>query len=128
MFNIPFTIQSDNNLDYADLLPQIPQQMVARVSVKLEPLQEDEEKLIQRICSASETASAPILHGISAIGELLALSATDVSQETISNIGWLINSLGNEAAALSNLKTESEHLLKQNRKVKLAHFDGGMTS
>lgn len=126
--NIPFTIQSDKNLDFADLLPQIPQQMSAKVSVRMEALQEEEEQLIQRICTASESASAPILHGISAIGELLAHSATEVSQDTISNIGWLINSLGNEATALSNLKTESEYLLRQNRKIKLAHFDGGLSS
>ena len=99
--NIPFTIKSDKNLDFADLLPKIPRQMAAKVSVQMQSLQVDEEQILQRICLASESASAPILHGISAIGELLAHSATEVSQDTIANIGWLINSLGNEATALT---------------------------
>ena len=115
MLNIPFQFDSSNVLDLKDLLPSIPVDMVVKVVDKKEPLSTDEEVFLQNMTKATENASSPILAGISAIGELIAHGAEEVSTQTITNIGWLINSLGEQAFALNNLKEEANAILKHNK-------------
>ena len=115
MLNIPFQFDSSNVLDLKDLLPSIPVEMVVKVVDKKEPLSTDEEVFLQNMTKATENANSPILAGISAIGELIAHGAEEVSTQTITNIGWLINSLGEQAFALNNLKEEANAILKHNK-------------
>lgn len=115
MLNIPFQFQSSNILDLKDLLPSIPVDMVVKVTDKKEALSNDEEEFLVNVTKATENANSPILAGISAIGELIAYSAEDVTVQTISNIGWLINSLGEQAFALNHLNEEANAILKQNK-------------
>lgn len=126
MLNIPFQFDSSNVLDLKDLLPSIPVEMVVKVVDKKEPLSTDEEVFLQNMTKATENANSPILAGISAIGELIAHSAEEVTPQTITNIGWLINSLGEQAFALNNLKEEANAILKHNKFHK-ASFRGVMS-
>lgn len=115
MLNIPFQFNSSNVLDPKDLLPNIPVDMVVKVVDKKEALNTEEEVFLQNMTEATENASSPILAGISAIGELIAHGADEVSTQSITNIGWLINSLGEQAFALNNLKEEANAILKHNK-------------
>lgn len=115
MLNIPFQFNSSNVLDLKDLLPNIPVDMVVKVVDKKEALNTEEEVFLQNMTEATENASSPILAGISAIGELIAHGVDEVSTQSITNIGWLINSLGEQAFALNNLKEEANAILKHNK-------------
>lgn len=115
--NIPFTIESNNTLDIEDLLPKIPVEIVLK-SLKNKELSEDEEALVQKINVAAENAITPLPLGISAIGELLAHSAEEVTPEAIRRVGWLIELLGRQMSALGTLVEVSESTLSENKKIK----------
>lgn len=68
----------------------------------------------------------PLPLGIAAIGELLAYSADKVTPEAVENIGWLIESLGRQMFALSNLKDMSESTLATDKGLKAGN--GGLMS
>ena len=117
MLNIPFTIESDKALNIEDFLPKIPNSIILKTIEKKE-LTADEEILIQKVNNAAENALTPLPLGISAIGELLAYSAKEVTSETIQNIGWLIESLGRQMFALNNLVEMSESTLTSSKELK----------
>lgn len=116
--NIPFTIDSNKTLDIKDLLPTIPADLVIKVTDKKQSLSIDEEEFLLKMTRATGNANSSILAGISAIGELIAHSAEEVSIDSIRNIGWLINSLGDQAHAINSLNEEANDLLKSNQKPK----------
>lgn len=122
--NIPFTIESSKVLDLEDLLPVIPENIILK-TLKKQALTHDEAELIEKIDNATENAMTPLPLGIAAIGELLAYSSEQVSREAVQNIGWLIESLGRQMFALSNLKEMSEQTLSCDKGVK---GNGGLMS
>ena len=100
--NIPFTIESDKILDLEDLLPRIPSEFILK-SINKKELEDAEVDLVSKINNAVDNAITTLPLGISAIGELLAHSSDQVDSDTIQNIGWLIEALGRQMFALSNL-------------------------
>lgn len=123
--NIPFTIESSKLLGLEDLLPRIPENIILK-TLQRQVLTNDEAELIQKIDCASENAMTPLPLGIAAIGELLAYSADKVTPEAVENIGWLIESLGRQMFALSNLKDMSESTLATDKGLKAGN--GGLMS
>ena len=123
--NIPFTIESSKVLDLEDLLPRIPDNIVLK-TLQRQALTNDEAELIQKIDSATKNAMTPLPLGIAAISELLAYSAENVTPEVVENIGWLIESLGRQMFALSNLKDMSESTLATDKGLKGGN--GGLMS
>lgn len=117
MNSIPFTIESDNVLDLVDLLPKLPTDLILK-SCNKEGLSTDEKELLKKMSKASENANVPILEGISAIGELLAYASDDVSESAVQNIGWLIQSLGKQAAAVDRLKSDVDCIVHENEILK----------
>lgn len=108
--NIPFTINSSKTLGFTDLLPSIPSHITLK-SLRGQELTDEEFELIKKIDEASENAISALPSGISAIGELLAYSADKVSPEAITNIGWLLDSLGRQVGGLLFLKEATESTL-----------------
>lgn len=112
MKTIPFTIKNDKTLDLTDLLPRLPDDLILK-NAQQQELSADEKELLTKIGKASNNANVPVLQGIAAIGELLAYAAGDASESTIQDIGWLIQSLGEQAAAISRLKNDTESIIQQ---------------
>ena len=123
--NIPFTIESDKILDLEDLLPRIPSDFILK-SINKKELEDAEVDLVSKINNAVDNAITPLPLGISAIGELLAHSSDQVDSDTIRNIGWLIEALGRQMFALSNLQEVSKSILTSNKGLK--GDNGGLMS
>ncbi|WP_368559432.1 hypothetical protein [Acinetobacter baumannii] len=117
MMNIPFTINSSKTLDFIDLLPSIPSHITLK-SLRGQELTDEEFELIKNIDEASENAISALPSGISAIGELLAYSADKVTPEAITNIGWLLDSLGRQVGGLLFLKEATESTLRSDLALK----------
>ncbi|WHP05798.1 hypothetical protein QLH32_17620 [Acinetobacter corruptisaponis] len=114
MSNIPPKNQSNKILDLKDLLPEIPVSIYIKAS-EGKCLDQDETALLEKINRAAENASAPLMYGISAIGELLAHSHEEVSEDAICNIGWLLESLAKQADTLFYLQSSCDSLKLRDR-------------
>lgn len=115
--NIPFIFDSGKVLDIQDLIPRLPDELLIKFDRSKE-LTTDEESFLTQAKQAAENSSLPILSGIAAIGELLAISADEVRRDTISDIGWLIQSLGLQAVSLDLLRNDANAILKRNEELK----------
>ena len=70
---------------------------------------------LKRVAQASDQYSTTLCFGIAAIGRLLANTAQSgkLSEDTVSNIGWLLDSLGTLSAQLADTQQEARYLLSQ---------------
>jgi len=128
MLNIPFEFNNDKVPDLIDLLPTIPDDMFIKVADKKESVSLEEEEFLEKVSKAAENASHPVLKGISAIGVLLANATEEIPLETFNDIGWLIQSLGEQVVALHNVQGEADVVLGASRKNKISKGNGGLMS
>lgn len=128
MLNIPFEFNKDKVPDLIDLLPSMPVDMFVKVADQNESVSLEEEEFLEKVSKAAENACHPVLKGISAIGVLLATATEEVPLETFNDIGWLIQSLGEQVSDLNNVQGEAEVLLGASRKNKISKGNGGLMS
>lgn len=93
-----------------NLLITIPKEISIKKHGNL-TLSKDEHKEIETILFATENARTPLGFGIGAIGQMLALSAGELNEETINSIGWLIKHLSEELEELTFLHDEARAIL-----------------
>ena len=71
----------------------------------------DREGLVELIASGNEAVTG-ILMGVSAVGKALVYACPELNEADISDLGWLINGLGNIAVRVNNgiaeIKSEIE--------------------
>ncbi|MQZ31937.1 hypothetical protein F4U02_13180 [Acinetobacter haemolyticus] len=126
--NIPFEFREDKTPDLLDLLPSMPIDLFVKVGDKKEAVSQEEEEFLVKASRAAENASVPILNGLSAIGMLLANASEEIPLETFNDIGWLIQSLGEQAAALQRVQGEADSLIDASNKNKILKANGGLMS
>lgn len=126
--NIPFEFRNDKVPDLLDLLPSMPTELFIKVGDKKESVSQEEEDFLVKASRAAENANVPVLKGLSAIGMLLANANEEISLETFNDIGWLIQSLGEQAAALHRVQGEADSLLDASNKNKISKGNGGLMS
>lgn len=126
--NIPFEFRNDKVPDLLDLLPSMPTELFIKVGDKKESVSQEEEDFLVKASRAAENANVPVLKGLSAIGMLLANANEEIPLETFNDIGWLIQSLGEQAAALHRVQGEADLLLDASNKNKISKSNGGLMS
>lgn len=126
--NIPFEFNKDKVSNLTDLLPSIPSDLVVKVIDKKGYVSQDEEEFLEEASRAAKNANIPVLKGLSAIGMLLAQANEDIPIETFNNIGWLIQSLGEQVEALQSVQDESDSILRISNKNKIYNDNGGLMS
>jgi hypothetical protein len=126
--NIPFEFNNDKVPDLQDLLPSMPIDLLVKVADKKEFVSQDEEEFLVKASRAAENANVPVLKGLSAIGMLLANATEEIPLETFNDLGWLIQSLGEQAAALQRVQGEAEAILNASNQNKIAKGNGGLMS
>lgn len=126
--NIPFEFREGKIPDLQDLLPSMPDDLIIKVADKKEFVSPDEEEFLVKASRAAENANVPVLKGLSAIGVLLANANEEIPLETFNDIGWLIQSLGEQAAALQRVQGEVDAILNASNKNKISKGNGGLMS
>lgn len=126
--NIPFEFNNDKIPDLLDLLPCMPSDLLIKVADNKEFVSQEEEEFLVKASRAAENANVPVLKGLSAIGMLLANANEEIPLETFNDIGWLIQSLGEQAAALQRVQGEADAILNASNKNKISKSKGGLMS
>ena len=106
----------------------MPTELFIKVGDKKESVSQEEEDFLVKASRAAENANVPVLKGLSAIGMLLANANEEIPLETFNDIGWLIQSLGEQAAALHRVQGEADSLLDASNKNKISKSNGGLMS
>lgn len=74
---------------------------------------------LEALNSAGNDYLHSIAHGISGIGNLLACTAsnseTGLDKEAVTNIGWMLESLGSLISNLSDVMAETEYLANEHK-------------
>ena len=100
-----------------DMLVQIPEALTTKVLSKQQVLSADEVTFLQNTKFAIDCNAASLHLGVSAIGELMTLSAYDVSQDSIYGIGWHLTLIGQLMEGLQSINKSCDSLLEENRKL-----------
>ncbi len=128
MLNIPFEFDKDKVLDITDLLPTIPIEILEKVTDQNGSVSADEENFLKSVGRAAENANLPVLKGLSAIGVLLANANEEIPLGTFNDVGWLIQSLGEQVIAISHMQGFADSLLDASNKNKISKGNGGLMS
>lgn len=110
--------QSGRVSDLEDLLIEIPTQLLVKVIDGKSCLSSTEVNSLKKINQSASNAMAPLLSGLAAMGEMLAQSSGEISEEAIIGTGWLLRSLSRQAEFLRELETHSLDLLYNNEALK----------
>ena len=97
-----------------DMIVKVPESLTCKLGNR-QPLSTDEVAFLERTREAARCNAPQIYSGIGAIGELLALSADEISKESIHAIGWHLNLLGHIAHALHDTTEACDSILEINQ-------------
>lgn len=77
---------------------------------------------LKAIGTTAESKGMNLAHGISAIGNVLAVAALDedagLSMDVVADLGWLIESLGKLSASITDLDNAAHHHCKRRNATK----------
>lgn len=93
-----------------DLLVSVPDELRGKVYAG-KPLTAEDCKRLSRIRDASANAKSPLLFGLASIGAVLGQTEGMLSQEHVSNLGFLIQHLAEEAQLLHDLEFSAAEAL-----------------